>query len=146
MNGDDIEAIKQLKARYFRCMDTKQWDEMREVFAEDVHVDMEAEGGGIQESRDEFMTMLRNSIEDVITVHHGHMPEIDLTSETTARGVWAMFDYVEFAGEGEPQGLRGYGHYEEEYRKEDGVWRIASLRLTRLRVDPLPGGIPGGPG
>ena len=29
---DDVEAIKQLKARYFRTMDTKQWAEMRTVF------------------------------------------------------------------------------------------------------------------
>ena len=26
---DAIEAIKQLKARYFRCMDTKDWDGLR---------------------------------------------------------------------------------------------------------------------
>ncbi|MBW8754754.1 MAG: nuclear transport factor 2 family protein, partial [Sphingomonadales bacterium] len=28
-----IEAIRSLKARYFRLMDTKQWDELRGVFA-----------------------------------------------------------------------------------------------------------------
>ncbi len=36
---DDIEDIKQLKARYFRMMDTKDWDAMRKVFAADVVVD-----------------------------------------------------------------------------------------------------------
>lgn len=30
------------------------------------------------------------------TVHHGHMPEIDITGPDTARGTWAMFDYVEW--------------------------------------------------
>lgn len=28
----DIEAIRQLKARYFRLMDQKRWDELRDVF------------------------------------------------------------------------------------------------------------------
>jgi hypothetical protein len=133
---DDIEAIKQLKARYFRGMDTKQWDLMREVFAEDVHVDMEAEGGGIQDDRDSFMAMLVGSIGDVTTVHHGHMPEITLTSPTTASGIWAMEDELRWP-EGAPiTAMHGYGHYHETYEKgADGQWRIKTLTLTRLRVD-----------
>jgi SnoaL-like domain len=31
----EIEAIKQLKARYFRLLDTKRWDEWREIFSKD---------------------------------------------------------------------------------------------------------------
>jgi hypothetical protein len=133
---EDIEAIKQLKARYFRGMDTKQWDAMREVFAEDVHVDMEYEGGGIQTDRDSFMSMLRQNIEDVTTVHHGHMPEITLTSPTTAAGIWAMEDMLRWP-EGAPiKAMHGYGHYHETYEKgADGQWRIKTMTLTRLRVD-----------
>jgi hypothetical protein len=133
---DDIEAIKQLKARYFRCMDTKAWDEMAQVFAEDVHVDMEAEGGGIQDDRDSFMAMLVASIGDVTTVHHGHMPEITLTSPTTASGIWAMEDKLRWPEGGPITAMHGYGHYHETYEKgADGQWRIKTLTLTRLRVD-----------
>ncbi len=73
------------------------------------------------------------------TVHHGHMPEIELTGPDAATGIWAMADYVEWPQpEGEDRvGLRGYGHYVEEYVREDGEWRIARSRLDRLRVDPL---------
>ena len=35
-----IEEIKQLKARYFRCMDMKDWDGQVTVFAPDVEVDV----------------------------------------------------------------------------------------------------------
>lgn len=142
MSWDDVEAIKQLKARYFRLMDTKQWDEMREVFADDVHVDMEAEGGGIQESADDFMTMLRQNIEDVVTVHHGHMPEITLTSPTTATGIWAMEDELWWPDGAPIPHLHGYGHYHETYEKgADGAWRIKTMTLTRLRKDfTLPDG------
>ena len=44
---DDVEAIKQLKARYFRTMDTKDWAGMRQVFTDDVVVDTTDSGGGV---------------------------------------------------------------------------------------------------
>ena len=43
---DDVEAIKQLKARYFRTVDTKDWAGMRQVFADDVVIDVTEEAGG----------------------------------------------------------------------------------------------------
>ena len=135
-----IEDIKQLKARYFRTMDQKRWDEMAQVFTNDAR--MEAEGY-VTEGRDAIIEFLQNVLNQVRTVHHGHMPEIEVTSATSAQGIWAMFDYVEFPSDGAPQGLKGYGHYEEEYVVEDGAWRIRRLTLTRLRVDPLDGGLPG---
>jgi hypothetical protein len=42
---DDVEAIKQLKARYFRTMDTKDWAAMRGVFTDDVVMDTTEAGG-----------------------------------------------------------------------------------------------------
>jgi hypothetical protein len=67
------------------------------------------------------------------------MPEIELTSERTARGTWAMFDYVEWPeqDDGTRVGLQGYGHYLDEYVREDGDWHIARSRLERLRVDAI---------
>jgi hypothetical protein len=70
------------------------------------------------------------------------MPEITITGDGTAQGVWAMLDIVEWPSKGEPVGIKGHGHYEEEYVREQGEWRIRRLRLTRLRRDPLPGGLP----
>ena len=78
---------------------------------------------------------------DTVTVHHGHMPEITLTSATTATSVWAMFDWVDWSQSATPERtFQGYGHYHEEYEKgADGRWRIKRLHLTRLRVDhPTP--------
>jgi hypothetical protein len=132
---DDIEAIKQLKARYFRFMDTKDWAAMRTVFAPDVVVDVSSEGGGVFHGVDEFFAMLEPTLTPVVTVHHGHMPEIEVTSSTTARGVWAMEDHLQFPPGGEVGEMHGYGHYHETYVKVDGQWHIASLKLTRLRVD-----------
>ena len=55
---DDIEAIKQLKARYCRTMDTKDWAAMREVFADDVTMDTTESGGDVVTGADDFMTFL----------------------------------------------------------------------------------------
>jgi hypothetical protein len=60
------------------------------------------------------------------------MPEIDLTSETTATGIWALNDIVIW-----PNGTRldGYGHYHETYERGPDGWKIKSSTLTRLHVD-----------
>jgi uncharacterized protein (TIGR02246 family) len=129
---DDIEAIRQLKARYFRTMDTKDWEGMRAVFTDGVVIDTSEAGGGIVTGADEFMAFLREALGGAVTVHQGHMPEIHLTSQTTATGIWALNDIVIW-----PNGVRldGYGHYHETYEKGDDGWRIASSRLTRLHMD-----------
>jgi hypothetical protein len=61
------------------------------------------------------------------------MPEIEITSPTTARGVWAMEDKLRWPERG--TAMHGYGHYHETYELVDGAWRIKTLTLTRLRVD-----------
>lgn len=129
---DDLEAIRQLKARYFRTMDTKDWAGMRAVFTDDVIMDTSESGGGVITGADEFVAFLSETLADVVTVHHGHMPEIELTSSTTATGIWAMEDMLRW-----PNGmeLHGYGHYHETYVKTGTDWRIASTKLTRLRSD-----------
>jgi uncharacterized protein (TIGR02246 family) len=129
-----IEEIKQLKARYFRLMDTKQWDEWADVFTPDVSVWVQDVPGTTHSGRSEFVAMVRASLDTAVTAHHGHMPEIEVTGPDTARGIWAMFDYIQFP---EPKTtLQGFGHYHEEYQRDaDGRWRIRSLRLHRLSVD-----------
>ena len=127
----EIEEIKQLKARYFRLMDQKLWDEWGDVFTEDATLQYGPNSGDIFEGKKGIVKGLRNVLKDAITAHHGHMPEIEITGDATATGIWAMFDYVEMPG----ITLKGYGHYEEKYVKDDGKWKIRNLRLTRLRVD-----------
>jgi uncharacterized protein (TIGR02246 family) len=129
---DDLESIRQLKARYFRTMDTKDWAGMRQVFADDIVIDTTASGGGVTTSADEFMEFLEQTLGDAITVHHGHMPEIELTSPRTATGTWALQDTIVWPDDTR---LSGSGHYYETYELIDGAWRIKSMTLTRLHMD-----------
>ena len=124
----DIEAIKQLKARYFRTMDTKDWSGFKAVFAS--HARMIVPEGGVDLTGNQTIAdTISGFLQGATTTHHGHMPEIQITGANTAKGIWAMFDYVQFPGiDGQSgMGLQGYGHYHEEYVREGGEWKIARL-------------------
>jgi len=151
-----VEEIRRLKARYFRCMDTKDWDGFAAVFAPDATMDVSGEMGdsttetgdadtgvGVTRGRHEIATFVRDAIDAVTTVHHGHMAEIEITSPTTATGIWAMEDMLRWPDGAPISTMHGYGHYHETYAVHDGAWLIQSLVLTRLRVDfELPGAEP----
>jgi uncharacterized protein (TIGR02246 family) len=139
--ADEIEAIHQLKARYFRLMDEKNWAGWARLFTEDfaMQVDSAISKGAeltsphdIPTGREAIIAYIEKELEGAVSIHYGHMPEITLTSADSASGIWAMEEKIIF-----PDGsrLHGYGHYRETYRKEDGEWRIASLAITRLRLD-----------
>ena len=144
----EIEALRQLKARYFRLMDLKQWQAWGDLFTEDATLDTTQEAPDARASgREAIVAMVSGAVRNVVTVHHGHMAELGLTGPGQAAGIWAMEDYLEFPGDPSPLVIHGRGHYEETYRKgSDGAWRIHSLKLTRLwlqhngrRVLPPPG-------
>jgi hypothetical protein len=132
---NDVDAIKQLKARYFRFLDTKQWDQWRTVFSDDFTGKFDGEEGQSFEfgSADEIVAVNREILATVPTVHQGHTPEIAIKSPDTASGIWAMYDRVELPG----AEFEGWGHYHEDYVKVDGEWKISRIHLKRLRIAPL---------
>ncbi len=134
-----IEEIKQVKARYFRCMDTKDWAGFEAVFAPDASADYTPPGGNSAEwsasGRANIVAFVRRMVEQAITVHHGHMPEVEVTSPTTGHAVFAMEDLIWWPEGARRRTLHGWGHYRETYEKIDGKWQIKTLRMTRLRVE-----------
>ena len=129
-----IESIKQLKARYCRYLDAKDWAGWRTIFTDDFVSDTTEAGGKLIIGADDFVAFTRNNIGRrwQPTAHQVHAPGIELTSATTARGVWALQDVVRF---GPGVTLVGYGHYHETYEKVDGRWLIKTSTLTRVRED-----------
>jgi len=131
----DIEQIRQLKSRYFRYLDTKNWAAWRTLFTDDMVAkvdDMDEDRPNLADGGDEFVERVSGMLAGTITVHHGHMPEITLTGPDGATGIWAMEDRLEYPGE---LSVHGFGHYHETYRRSANGWQIATLHLTRLRVD-----------
>lgn len=135
-----LEEIRNLKARYFRFVDTKQWDALRDLFTPDATFDTEGTGLPAVANRDEFTAGAASSLTDCVSVHHGHCPEIEITSPSTATGIWPMEDMLRWneTSASPVRSLHGMGHYHETYAKHGGEWKIASWRLTRLRVDTVP--------
>ncbi len=141
-----IEDIRRLKAAYFRCMDTKNWDEFQGLFTQDATFDVrgalempKSEAGYAAEAvisgRAAIVDYVRAGLGPLISVHHGHMPEIEILSPVAAKGVWPMSDLLIPPAGGPFRVFRGYGHYRETYVRESTHWRIATLQLRRLYVE-----------
>src|SRR4051794_2731795 len=114
-----VEEIKQLKARYFRYLDTQQWTAWQRLFTSDARLDI----GGVVRTPDELQTLTSDLLTGAVSVHRGFMPEIDIVGPDTATGVWAMEDYIvlpDEPGAAAPRGMRGYGHYHEGYQRIAG--------------------------
>ena len=136
---NDLEAIRQVKSRYFRLMDTQQWEAWKSCFTEDVSAmyegaprasaDLSTDIGC--EGRDALIEGVSTLLTGAKSMHQGFMPEIELTSATTARAIWSMFDYVRLP----TCNFKGWGHYHEDYVKQDGEWRIRKIHLTRLHTE-----------
>ena len=141
-----IEEIKQLKGRYFRYMDTKDWAGLRTIFCDDARFDARAslstDGNGesgraaesnnwVYEGGETIAEFIKGAVGDSRTVHHGHCHEIEILSPDDARGVIAMEDQI-YDADGQVLTLHGCGHYHETYRRVDSRWRIHTSRITRL--------------
>ena len=127
---EEIEAIKRLKYRYMRSIDQKLWDEMRDCFTPDATTSYS--GGkyafvGI-EAIMKFMTesMDRPSF---LSSHRVHHPEIEISSESTASGRWALDDYVIDTKHGLT--IHGAAFYEDRYVKVGGAWKIQHTGYER---------------
>jgi len=128
----DIEAIKQLKHAYFRCIDTANFDELETLFHPEISVHFV--GGFYEwrcEGREEFMANQRKSFHKRAVGHHnGHQPEIQIQSEREATGLWYLADHMWIL---EHQFYTtGTALYADRYVKEDGRWWIRETKYRRI--------------
>lgn len=142
-----IEAIKLVKARYFRGVDTGDAELVRSLLAEDCVLDYMGCCTDPATGRDFLPAMnvvMRGraswsskglSAFGIVSTHHGHTGEITLTSDTTASAIWPMTDRLFMPPGSAYAVMRGYGYYHETYEKRDGAWLIKTLRIQRIRVE-----------
>ncbi len=134
------EEIKALKARYCRFLDTKDWAGLAELFLEEAILDVAEDTGNPPiAGREAIIGQIRFAVDDAVTSHQVHTPEIVFDSVDRATGLWAMQDRVVWqAGKSPVPGvasITGYGQYHETYRLTEDGWKFASVRLTRFHVD-----------
>ena len=123
---DDVRALEQLKYRYLRTLDLKQWDEFEQCFLPEATADY---AGLAFEDRATLVAYMRENLgEGLFTMHHAHHPEITVDGdEAVAR--WYLedrvlvpaFDYV----------LEGAAFYTDRCRRTPEGWRIAHTGYRR---------------
>jgi hypothetical protein len=114
------EAIAVLKAQRDRAADTKDWALYESLHAPD-HV---SENGdyGQWTSAAEMIVNVRKSMENLVTMHHSHTPEIEFDGPDHARGIWAMEGLSLWQQNGEDHWFQAFGHYFESYERRDDRW------------------------
>lgn len=128
---ESIELIKQLKARYFRFVDTGDLEGLQSVFTADAKVHFK--GGNYDfflEGWEELEAFYRRSITpNKFGMHNGHHPEITVEGDS-ATGIWYLQDI--FINLEENITLIGSALYDDRYVKENGQWKIAYTGYKRL--------------
>lgn len=125
-----IEAIKQLKARYWHACDRKDVEAVRACFA-DGPIEIDYDGTGSHDHRDKLYEVFKaiSLHENIVEHHHGGPPQITLLSGTEAKGIWSLSYHLADTKKGTIHHVGGY--YDDGYRLVDGEWRIVR---TRFRV------------
>lgn len=127
---EDIEAIRQLQARYQRCLDTRAWEEMAGCFTEDA---TSAYGNGKMsyDGREAILAFLKKAMtRHMPSTHLIHGGEINIGDNgTEAQAVWYLEDYL--LHRVYKLKLHGAAIYNVSYRKEDGIWKISAIGYTR---------------
>jgi hypothetical protein len=123
----DIEHIKQLKHRYFRFVDTKDWEGVAGCFVPEATAGYPQQACG---NRDEIIAFLSTSmVSDMVSMHQGHHPEIEVDGDT-ATGIWYLHDKVFL-----PQHdfcLEGAAIYTDSYVRTSEGWRKTHTGYERM--------------
>jgi hypothetical protein len=130
-DADAIEAIKRVKYRYLRALDTKHWDDFADTLTEDIVGDYGSSLGQEHHftNRTELVEYMRTSMPaGVITEHRVTHPEITVDGEV-AEATWYLQDRVivpeyNFM-------LFGAGFYHDRYRKTVDGWKICATGYDR---------------
>lgn len=122
-----IEAIKQLKYRYFHACDNKQPDLVRECFLPGV-IDLEYGRIGRFQDREEMLAVFTELAcqEHIVEMHHGQNPRIELQDDDHATGVWGLYYFMIDTRRELVTQLAGF--YHDQYQRADGAWYISASR------------------
>ena len=140
-----VDSVRRAKASYWHAMDTKQFARLEALFTADATVDFRS--GRDLRPGDDYAKLppieqalaagdpmvVRGNKAIAAFIEKGVLDCITLPKSLAPyfSAIWPIFDYLD---SGRIK-LRGYGHYHDTYRRDDGVWRIRSFYITRLRVD-----------
>ena len=131
MNIEDRQELQDLKYRYFRHLDLKEFDALGALLTEDCEAAYD-DGKLSFSGREAIVTFLKESLGSgaIISEHHGHHPELTLVAADEAEGVWYLEDRV-LIPDADLE-ICGTAFYTDRYAKVDGEWKIARTGYTRV--------------
>ena len=128
----DIEAIKQLKHAYFRCVDTANLEELSTLFHDDVSVHFH--GGHYEwklQGKHEYVDNIGQSFtSEAVGQHNAHHPEVQILSDTEATAIWYLADNMWILNHNVK--THGTALYWDRYLKVDGRWLIKDTNYERI--------------
>jgi ketosteroid isomerase-like protein len=128
---EDLEAIKQLKARYCEiCDDDHDPERITSVFTEDGV--WEGKGIGRAEGHAEIRALFEGFQKAIRFSQHMTMNPIIEVEGQMARGTWYFFG--PFTMEEGSRAMWQACRYHETYRKVNGQWLIAHLKISGPRM------------
>lgn len=140
-----VEDIRQVKARYWRGVDSGDGALVRSILTRDCTLDFR---GCCTDPRSgtDFLPAMNvvmrgreswksDALSEIVSVHHGHQSEIELSGADSARGTWAFTDRLYMPAGAPFHVLVGFGYYHDTYRREADGWKIDTCRISRLRVE-----------
>lgn len=137
-----IEAIRQLKARYFHACDSKQPDIVRECFAPG-YIELRYGRIGNFDSREDMLAVFTELAcqPHIVEMHHGQNPRIEVQDADNATGIWGLYYYLIDTRRQVVTQLAGF--YDDAYVRSDGQWRITRSRyeVTSTQVFELSDGL-----
>jgi len=123
---EDLEAIKQLKARYCQiCDDDHNPDRITSIFSEDGV--WEGRGIGKAQGHAEIRSLFEGFQKVISYSQHMVMNPVIEVDGDRAQGTWYFFGTFTFY-EGN-QAKWQAARYHEDYLKVNGDWKIAHLRV-----------------
>jgi hypothetical protein len=139
----DINAIKRLQRAYGYYHDEGQWDDVADLFADDATIEIGNDGvyRGRIRIREYFRTLGngRNGLAPgQLTEHLQVMPVISIAADgRRANGTWRA---IILEGQLGKDAWWSEGPYENEYVKQNGIWKIAKLQWFQTLRVPYDGG------
>lgn len=126
---EDIEAIKQLKARYCEICDHDNYDAdaMATLFTEDGT--WESSRVGKAEGREAIRELFSGFPKRIARAQHIVANPLIEVDGDRAHGVWYLISAVDQSDGTKYKWPSGAARYHEDYVKQNGEWKIRHLRV-----------------
>lgn len=127
-----IEAIKALKARYCRLVDTKEWAAFQDLFSPDATFETPASHGAPVRGGAQIVGLVRKAIGDAPSLHLAYLPELDVIDAANVRGVWGLETVLDARAAPGGTPPRNHALSYDTYVLREGKWLVQSVRLSPL--------------